>query len=745
MSTSKKKVMIKPFRSQVQMDAQFADKTWKLLRSAIIEIHRQNASGLSFEELYRNAYNMVLHKYGEMLYRGLKELVEEHLREVAEGVLREGDDTFLTKLNKAWSDHKISMLMIRDILMYMDRVYVMHHHVPPVYDLGLMLFCEHVARSPQAKPRLLRLALDLVHRDRNGEVVDRSLLKNLTQMLMDVGVNSRTVYEEDFEKAFLESSAHFFRKESQDFIEVNSCSDYMKKVETRIKEELQRVTQYMDAATEPKIKEVLDRELIATHMKRLLEMDHGFISMLKDNKTEDLQRMYTLFGRVQSGHQSMREMMSSHLQEVGKSIVMDEEKVKSPIDYVQSLIDLKDKYDLILQNAFSSDKTFAQTINQSFESFINANPKSPENLSLFVDDKLKKGLKGVSDDETDVILNKVMMLFRFVQDKDVFERYYKQHLARRLLLGRSVSDDAEQSMIAKLKMECGFQLTSKLEGMFNDMKVSAEAMAAFRDWLSNRPPQKIELSVNVLTTGYWPTQAVTTCTLPPEILECCEVFRKFYMSNHSGRKLTWQTNMGTADVKAIFGERKHELNMSTYQMVVLLQFNDNAKLSFKEIQELTSIPIPDLKRVLSALACGKVHILQKASAAAANGGAGAPGAPVSTAVDETDVFLYNSKFKSKLVRIKVMALVQKETPSEASETRQKIDEDRNFQIDAAIVRTMKARRTMEHQQLVIEVTKQLQARFLPNPIVIKKRIETLIEREYLERNKSDRKIYEYLA
>jgi cullin 3 len=68
-----------------------------------------------------------------------------------------------------------------------------------------------------------------------------------------------------------------------------------------------------------------------------------------------------------------------------------------------------------------------------------------------------------------------------------------------------------------------------------------------------------------------------------------------------------------------------------------------------------------------------------------------------------------------------------------------------FRIEAAVVRIMKARKSMEHNNLIAEVTKQLQSRFVPNPIIIKKRIESLIEREYLERSKNDRKIYNYLA
>ncbi len=89
-----------------------------------------------------------------------------------------------------------------------------------------------------------------------------------------------------------------------------------------------------------------------------------------------------------------------------------------------------------------------------------------------------------SDTEVDAVLDKTITVFRFITDKDVFERYYKGHLAKRLLTGRSVSDDAERGMLGKLKVECGYQFTQKLEGMFHDMKLSADAMEAYRDAIS---------------------------------------------------------------------------------------------------------------------------------------------------------------------------------------------------------------------------------------------------------------------
>lgn len=501
----KAKITIKPFRHQVQMDPNYAENTWNLLRNAIHEIHKKNASGLSFEELYRNAYNMVLHKYGDRLYSGLRDVVNSHLREVADSVVGVHDDQFLEAINTAWNEHKISMLMIRDILMYMDRVYVVHNTVASVYDLGLQLFSENIARAARIKDRLQKLVLESIRRERGGEVITRTQLKNITQMLVDLGISSRSVYEEDFEKPFLESSAQFYHHESLQFIAENTCADYMRKVEVRLKEEMERVQHYLDPATEPKIREVSERELITNHMKSLVEMEgSGMVSMLKDDKLDDLNRMYNLLGRVPKGHELMRNVMGQLVKETGKAIVDSPENQSKEKSFVQALLDLKDKYDKVLSVAFVNDKNFQHTLNQSFEFFINLNTRSPEFISLFIDEKLRKGLKGASEEETEKTLDKVMTLFRFIQEKDIFEKYYKQHLAKRLLLNRSVSDDAERSMIQKLKTECGYQFTSKLEGMFTDMKLSADTMDNFKNYVSELGPGAlggVDLSVHVLTTG----------------------------------------------------------------------------------------------------------------------------------------------------------------------------------------------------------------------------------------------------
>ncbi|CAL8994535.1 unnamed protein product, partial [Prunus brigantina] len=732
MSNQKKRnFQIEAFKHRVVVDPKYADKTWKVLEHAIHEIYNHNASGLSFEELYRNAYNMVLHKFGEKLYSGLVTTMTSHLKEISKSIEAAQGGMFLEEMNRKWTDHNKALQMIRDILMYMDRTYIPSTQKTPVHELGLNLWRDNIIRSSKIQTRLLNTLLELVLRERTGEVIDRGLMRNIIKMLMDLGPS---VYQEDFENPFLEVSAEFYRGESQKFIECCDCGDYLKKAERRLNEELDRVTHYLDARSEAKITNVVEKEMIANHMLRLVHMDNsGLVNMLLDDKYEDLGRMYNLFRRVSNGLSTIREVMTSHLRETGKQLVTDPERLKDPVEFVQRLLDEKDKYDSIIRLSFSNDKTFLNALNSSFEFFINLNNRSPEFISLFVDDKLRKGLKGVSEEDVEIILDKVMMLFRYLQEKDVFEKYYKQHLAKRLLSGKTVSDDAERSLIVKLKTECGYQFTSKLEGMFTDMKTSQDTMQGFyasHPELGDGPT----LTVQVLTTGSWPTQPSVTCNLPSEMSALCEKFRSYYLGTHTGRRLSWQTNMGTADIKASFGKgQKHELNVSTYQMCVLMLFNNAERLSYKEIEQATEIPAVDLKRCLQSMACVKgKNVLRKE--------------PMSKDIGEDDAFFVNDKFTSKLYKVKIGTVVaQKESEPEKQETRQRVEEDRKPQIEAAIVRIMKSRRALDHNNIISEVTKQLQSRFLANPTEIKKRIESLIERDFLERDNIDRKLYRYLA
>lgn len=291
---------------------------------------------------------------------------------------------------------------------------------------------------------------------------------------------------------------------------------------------------------------------------------------------------------------------------------------------VQDLLDFKDKLDNIVRTCFDHNEKYVNSLREAFEFFVNQRSNKPAELigmyypafgnfelisllivSLFicyyfsrflakyVDMKLRSGNKEATEEELEQILDKIMVLFRFIHGKDVFEAFYKKDLAKRLLVGKSASVDAEKSMLSKLKQECGGGFTSKLEGMFKDMELSKDINIAFKQHCANSEREiiSIDLTVNILTMGYWPNYPLMEVTMPTQLLELQSIFNKFYLQKHTGRKLQWQPTLGHCVLKATFKDETKDLQVSLFQALVLLLFNDNDTLTFEEVKAACNIEV----------------------------------------------------------------------------------------------------------------------------------------------------------
>merc|ERR1719326_699661 len=106
------------------------------------------------------------------------------------------------------------------------------------------------------------------------------------------------------------------------------------------------------------------------------------------------------------------------------------------------------------------------------------------------------------------------------------------------------------------------------------------------------------------------------------------------------------------------------------------------------------------KKLVATLACSKYKILSKTG-------------DNQKIVDEGDTFTPNDTFQCPHRKIKIPPPTSEETHN-----KERVEEDRSIAVDAAIVRVMKARKQLAHQQLITEVLTQL-AFFKPNPKLIK--------------------------
>lgn len=120
--------------------------------------------------------------------------------------------------------------------------------------------------------------------------------------------------------------------------------------------------------------------------------------------------------------------------------------------------------------------------------------------------------------------------------------------------------------------------------------------------------------------------------------------------------------------------------------------------------------------------------------------------PNTPKLSETDEFCINSAFTSKVLKIKIPLIKTSSAAAEEENAQaQQVESARHYQIDASIVRIMKIRKSLSHQNLISETVKSLSSRFTPEVFSVKRRIEALIEQEFLERDSADHALYHYVA
>ncbi|KAM8975573.1 cullin-4A [Pelodytes ibericus] len=719
-----RKLVIKNFKDKPKLPDNYTQDTWQKLQEAVNAIESSRSIKYNLEELYQAVENLCSYKVSHTLYKQLRQVCEEHMKAQIHQFREDSLDSFLflKKVNRCWMDHCRQMIMIRSIFLFLDRTYVLQNSMLlSIWDMGLELFRSHVISDRVVQIKTIDGILLLIEKERSGETVDRSLLRSLLSMLSDL-----QVYKDSFEVKFLEETNCLYASEGQRLMQEREIPEYLHHVNRRLEEEVDRVITYLDHGTHKPLIACVEKQLLGEHLAAILQK--GLKNMLDANRVPDLTLMYQLFSRVKGGQAILLQHWGEYIKIFGSSIVVNPEKDK---DMVQELLDFKDKVDHIIEVCFQKNEKFINVMKESFETFINRRANKPaELIAKYVDSKLRSGNKEATDEELERFLDKIMIIFRFIHGKDVFEAFYKKDLAKRLLVGKSASVDSEKSMLSKLKHECGAAFTSKLEGMFKDMELSKDVMVQFKQYMQNHSdPGNIDLTVNILTMGYWPTYTPMDVHLPAEMVKLQEIFKTFYLGKHSGRRLQWQSTLGHAVLKAEFKDEKKELQVSLFQTLVLLMYNEGEEYCLEDIKMATGIEDGELRRTLQSLACGKARVLNKT--------------PKSKDVEDGDKFSFNGDFKHKLYRIKINQIQMKETVEEQVNTTERVFQDRQYQIDAAIVRIMKMRKTLTHNLLVSELYNQL--KFPVKPGDLKKRIESLIDRDYMERDKENSKQYHYLA
>lgn len=711
------------------------------------KFNKQNIPQEQFTKTYDTIFQMCIQRepynYSAPLYQKHTDALTKYFKDVFLPALKEAKSQhrliFLKEWVKRWRCNKWAVDGMQRMFMYLDRF-----HVPNSEDLlntseqGYTLFRQNVFEHFKDTAR--EAILMGIQRERDGEEQDRDLLRDSIAVFVELGNKLKKVelqiYKDDFHKALIEKTRRYYKQKSRQCLDQSSCPEYLVQAEVCINEEEGRLSSYIDKYSKDGLMAATREELLKVHQTEILNKETGINKMLDrtfgadvDAAKEDLARLYRLFAEIPGCNGTNADAVKNYISKLGNQYIQKSKEAKQSADHelITNLIDLHDRFLKITNIQFQKDPIFGKALKEAFEEFINKEYYTSAYLARYANDLLKKGSKIANASNLESTMQHIVMLYGYIRDKDIFERDYQQYLAHRLLQDSSESEQSERAMIGKLKTESGYHWTSKLEDMFKDIQRSKELMQEFHKKFSDF---ETELNVSVCTTGAWPTSSIQPVKLSPDIVEVSERFSTFYLNRHSGRRLKFQMHKGKADVQVQFSKDvKKILVVSTYQMLVLLLFNNKNTYTFGQMMEETGIPKEDLTRVVLSMAHPKVKVLRKA--------------PNTKEVAEDHKFQINPKYTNPRAKINIPVLNISTKPGVVNDVNmQAILRGRRHQMDAAIVRIMKARKQLKHPELVIEVKKQI-TRFVPSPADIKKRIANLIELEYLERDEDDRQLYHY--
>eukprot|EP00826_Nyctotherus_ovalis_P047004 TRINITY_DN5357_c0_g1_i3.p1 TRINITY_DN5357_c0_g1~~TRINITY_DN5357_c0_g1_i3.p1 ORF type:complete len:248 (-),score=105.85 TRINITY_DN5357_c0_g1_i3:413-1156(-) len=180
--------------------------------------------------------------------------------------------------------------------------------------------------------------------------------------------------------------------------------------------------------------------------------------------------------------------------------------------------------------------------------------------------------------------------FKLLKQKDAFIARHQQLYALRLLGSTSVSQDAEDTLISKLKIELGAQYVSKLVQMGVDIENSKDLTNRFCKLKHKGTVKGVSMEIKVLTTGLWGEQKSITFTIPPEIAACTREFEAFFKQNHVGKNITWMANQGSCDLVTNFCDRQYYLVTSLQQAAILYMFNSKTTYTFGELRNQLKLP-----------------------------------------------------------------------------------------------------------------------------------------------------------
>ncbi|XP_076183973.1 cullin 2 [Ptiloglossa arizonensis] len=741
-------------------------QTWNVLEETVkCIITLSNVPRATWNDRFSDVYSLCVaypEPLANELYDETKKFLDSHVFQLLTRVGAQSESGLLQAYYRAWCEYSQGINYLHRLYLYLNQQHIKKQKLSEaeliygtssvmsanyqeqmeIGELGLDIWKKRMIIP--LKKQLVSQLLDCIHADRVGkaQLANTEVIWGVIQSFVRVEeyklVGQLDMYQTIFEAPFLEASGEFYMRHAFTLREQSDITHYMEKVTSQLIQEKLRALKFLHTSSVAKVRQCCEEKMIASHMTWL----HAEAENMIENECKrDLSLLYPLLRPLPVGLTPLVQKLTEHITQQGLKAIGNIQGENVHTQFVEGMLNVHQKYSELIKDVFTADLAFMAALDKACSAVVNHRlvprqpARAPELLAKYCDSLLRKSAKATSEVEVEEKLSRCIIVFKYVDDKDVFQKFYSRMLAKRLIHQHSQSMDAEESMIDRLKQTCGYEFTSKLHRMFTDISVSKDLTAKFAVSLRKGDRENqlgIGISMYVLQAGAWPltlTSSPRSFHIPQQLEKSIQAFETFYHAQFSGRKLTWLHLLCQGELKLNYLKKPYLIVVQTYQMALLFLFEQYNSIQCREAATLLHLSHDQLvKHAASLVDC---NILMKST----------------LELEEDTLLTLNFDYSNKRTKFRITVASQRDGPHESHDivaTHRSVDEDRKLYLQAAIVRIMKSRRLLRHNRLIQEVLSQSKVTFAPSVGMIKKCIEALIDKQYIERTPNNADEYSYI-
>ncbi|CUI14693.1 Hypothetical protein, putative [Bodo saltans] len=466
---------------------------------------------LSCEAVCNSDRNLVRHGHAKKLYEeGLVRTLQQFLPSALDWTQVEVGSlspfVAIRTLTSLWTAHSTALHHMAAVFADLGQGYILQNTTDrSIRGVGVRVFCTALKDYKQGllRRQFLQGYLNLVDADRDGAVVDRSMLETARSIAVEA-----QLYFSELEPMLVRQTSLYYQRAVEQMVYADCCDDgalFFRTIQKRLVEERERANSCFDKKSKAMMEEATQKALVESHGASMLHS--SFPTLAASEATFPVIRLawkllsLRYVGKGDAARSSFREYILAQ----GAQVVSTAVAIVAPVHpsptaanaaaaaapkpggppedaTIVGLMALYRKCREIVKVAFDSMDPFSLTLREAMQTAIRPKEaRTAEGLAKHLDSYLRDGARRDTDEGLEDAIHESMELFSLIPGKDIFEAFYAELLSKRLVFQRFRSVDLERIVIKRMKELLGTSSTSKLEGMLKDLGVNETLNQAYQD------------------------------------------------------------------------------------------------------------------------------------------------------------------------------------------------------------------------------------------------------------------------